>query len=61
MDAAAGRPYASAVAASHSSAEDVRLSELLVVLSLGADLGMGQPMEHERPCRPPVSVKAVAA
>jgi hypothetical protein len=27
-------------------AEDVRLSELLVVLSLGADLGMGQPMEH---------------
>jgi len=34
------------VAASHSSAEDVRLSELLVVLSLGADLGMGQPMEH---------------
>jgi HD-GYP domain-containing protein (c-di-GMP phosphodiesterase class II) len=34
------------VAASHSRAEDVRLSELLVVLSLGADLGMGQPMEH---------------
>jgi hypothetical protein len=24
----------------------VRLSELLVVLSLGADLGIGQPMEH---------------
>ena len=42
----AGRPYASAMAALHSSAEDVRLSELLVVLSLGADLGMGQPMEH---------------
>ena len=34
------------MAASHSSAEHVRLSELLVVLSLGADLGMGQPMEH---------------
>jgi HD domain len=42
----AGRPYASAVAASYSSAEHVRLSELLVVLSLGTDLGMGQPMEH---------------
>ena len=24
----------------------VRLSELLGVLSFGADLGMGQPMEH---------------
>jgi len=24
----------------------VRLAELLAVLSLGADLGMGQPMEH---------------
>jgi HD-GYP domain-containing protein (c-di-GMP phosphodiesterase class II) len=34
------------VAESHSSAEDARLSELLVMLSLGADLGMGQPMEH---------------
>jgi hypothetical protein len=34
------------VGESHSSAEDARLSELLVVLSLGADLGMGQPMEH---------------
>jgi HD-GYP domain-containing protein (c-di-GMP phosphodiesterase class II) len=26
--------------------EDVRLAELLAVLSLGADLGMNQPMEH---------------
>jgi hypothetical protein len=25
---------------------EVRLAELLAVLSLGADLGMGQPMEH---------------
>jgi hypothetical protein len=25
---------------------DVRLAELLGVLSLAADLGMGQPMEH---------------
>src|SRR5689334_23082504 len=25
---------------------DVRLGELLAVLSLGADLGLGQPMEH---------------
>ena len=24
----------------------VRLAELLAVLSLGADLGLGQPMEH---------------
>ena len=29
-----------------SSAEGVRLAELLAVLSLGADLGMNQPMEH---------------
>ncbi len=28
------------------SAEGVRLAELLAVLSLGADLGMNQPMEH---------------
>ncbi|MGC4111098.1 MAG: HD domain-containing phosphohydrolase [Nocardioides sp.] len=28
------------------SASAVRLAELLAVLSLGADLGMGQPMEH---------------
>ena len=34
------------MAVAQSSAERVRLSELLVVLSLGADLGMGQPMEH---------------
>ena len=25
---------------------DVRMAELLAVLSLAADLGMGQPMEH---------------
>ena len=29
-----------------SRSPDVRLAELLAVLSLGADLGMGQPMEH---------------
>ena len=29
-----------------SSAEGVRLAELLAVLSLGADLGMNLPMEH---------------
>ena len=29
-----------------SSPPGVRLAELLAVLSLGADLGMGQPMEH---------------
>src|SRR3954447_16292447 len=29
-----------------SSSGSLRLSELLAVLSLGADLGMGQPMEH---------------
>ena len=29
-----------------SSPSGVRLAELLAVLSLGADLGMGQPMEH---------------
>ena len=29
-----------------SSAGGVRLAELLAVLSLGADLGMNQPMEH---------------
>lgn len=29
-----------------STPDDVRLAELLAVLSLGADLGMGQPMEH---------------
>jgi HD-GYP domain-containing protein (c-di-GMP phosphodiesterase class II)/DNA-binding CsgD family transcriptional regulator len=29
-----------------SASKEVRLSELLGVLSLGADLGMGQPMEH---------------
>src|SRR4051812_22216949 len=35
-----------------SSSARVRLSELLAVLSLGADLGMGQPMEHAmRQCR----------
>ncbi len=28
------------------SACGVRLAELLAVLSLGADLGMGQPMDH---------------
>ena len=32
--------------AESSTAGDVRLAELLAVLSLGADLGMGQPMEH---------------
>ena len=32
--------------ASSSTAEGVRLAELLAVLSLGADLGMGQPMDH---------------
>jgi HD-GYP domain-containing protein (c-di-GMP phosphodiesterase class II) len=37
--------YASAVEAS-SAVEKVRLAELLAVLALGADLGMGQPMEH---------------
>src|SRR3954468_14487447 len=32
--------------------ERIRLAELLAVLSLGADLGMGQPMEHAmRQCR----------
>ena len=31
---------------SSASAESVRLAELLAVLSLGADLGMNQPMEH---------------
>jgi HD-GYP domain-containing protein (c-di-GMP phosphodiesterase class II) len=41
-----GWPYDSAVGASQPGAEAVRLAELLVVLSLGADLGMGQPMEH---------------
>jgi hypothetical protein len=25
---------------------DVRLAELVTVLSLGTDLGLGQPMEH---------------
>jgi hypothetical protein len=30
----------------HDEATGVRLAELLAVLSLGADLGMGQPMEH---------------
>jgi HD-GYP domain-containing protein (c-di-GMP phosphodiesterase class II) len=35
-----------------SSSARVRLAELLAVLSLGADLGMGQPMEHAmRQCR----------
>ena len=29
-----------------SRSTGVRLAELLAVLSLGADLGMGQPMEH---------------
>jgi hypothetical protein len=31
---------------SSSSPGGVRLAELVAVLSLGADLGMGQPMEH---------------
>jgi hypothetical protein len=29
-----------------SARSDVRMAELLAVLSLAADLGMGQPMEH---------------
>jgi hypothetical protein len=33
-------------AARSESASTVRLAELLAVLSLGTDLGMGQPMEH---------------
>jgi hypothetical protein len=28
----------------------VRLAELLAVLSLASDLGMGQPMEHSMCC-----------
>jgi HD-GYP domain-containing protein (c-di-GMP phosphodiesterase class II) len=34
------------VTACSSTSEEVRLAELLAVLSLGADLGMGQSMEH---------------
>src|SRR3954469_25958233 len=39
-------PYAAFVAAPSSNTDGVRLAELLAVLALGADLGMGVPMEH---------------
>jgi hypothetical protein len=54
----------------HDARSGVRLAELLAVLSLAADLGMGQPMEHvlrqcliesaSRPVRPGSSLAARA-
>ena len=34
------------IAMTHPARTGIRLAELLGVLSLAADLGMGQPMEH---------------
>src|SRR4051794_32277032 len=48
--AASGVPYAGHVEDPHGSG--VRLAEVLASLSLGIDLGFGQPMEHVlRQCR----------
>jgi HD-GYP domain-containing protein (c-di-GMP phosphodiesterase class II) len=41
-----GRPIFFAMAEPAAAPSSIRLAELLAVLSLAADLGMGQPMEH---------------
>src|SRR3954453_22678568 len=41
-----GSPYLCGVASNSLAAGQVRRVELLAVLSLGAHLGLGQPMEH---------------
>jgi hypothetical protein len=41
-----GSPYLCVVASASPPPGQVRRVELLAVLSLGADLGLGQPMEH---------------
>src|SRR5712692_8383539 len=41
-----GSPYLCVMPLTSPAAGQVRRVELLAVLSLGADLGMGQPMEH---------------